>query len=226
MMLPAVVVLEVNETLSDVRRLGERFAQVGARSELVDTWFSTVLRDGFASTAAGIYAEFGAVAESAAISLLSATDGLSMPVESAARHVLAGMAELPVHPDVPLGLACLHGAGIRLITLTNGSRAYAARVLERAGVAGLVEQNLSVDEVGRWKPAPEPYHYATARCGIEPAQAMMVAVHPLDISGAKRAGLQAAWINRSKLPYSAVARRPDLIAGDLLAFAQVLLDHS
>jgi 2-haloacid dehalogenase len=87
-----------------------------------------------------------------------------------ARHVVAGIAELPLHEDVRPALELLADRGIRVVTLTNGARATTAALLERAGVDHLVEENLSVDEVGRWKPARQAYHYAVARCHVDPAR--------------------------------------------------------
>lgn len=45
---PPVVVLDVNETLSDLAPLGARFESIGAPAALMGTWFAGVLRDGFA----------------------------------------------------------------------------------------------------------------------------------------------------------------------------------
>jgi 2-haloacid dehalogenase len=52
---------------------------------------------------------------------------------------------------------------MRVATLTNGTPAIAQALLERAGLGGLVERNIGVEEVGRWKPAPEPYRHAAGR---------------------------------------------------------------
>jgi 2-haloacid dehalogenase len=49
----SVIVFDVNETLSDMSPLGERFSEVGAPAELARLWFSTLLRDGFALAASG-----------------------------------------------------------------------------------------------------------------------------------------------------------------------------
>ncbi|GAC1569542.1 MAG: hypothetical protein NVS3B6_22950 [Pseudarthrobacter sp.] len=38
---------------------------------------------------------------------------------------------------------------------------------------------------------------------------MLVAVHPWDIDGASRAGLQTAWINRTGNPYPSFFASPD-----------------
>ncbi len=61
---PSVVVLDVNETLTDMAPLAQRFAQVGAPEHLAKTWFASVLRDGFGLAAAGAFAPFADVASS------------------------------------------------------------------------------------------------------------------------------------------------------------------
>jgi len=59
---PSVIVFDVNETLSDISPMTQRFADVGAPEHLARLWFATLLRDGFALTAAGAsrpFAELG-----------------------------------------------------------------------------------------------------------------------------------------------------------------------
>lgn len=48
------------------------------------------------------------------------------------------------------------------------------------------------------------------RCGVPLSDAMLAAVHPWDVDGAKRAGLTAAWINRDGATYPAHLTEPDL----------------
>jgi len=60
---PPVIVFDVNETLSDMSPMGERFTEIGAPAQLAKLWFATLLRDGFALTAGGdngSFAEIGA----------------------------------------------------------------------------------------------------------------------------------------------------------------------
>jgi 2-haloacid dehalogenase len=45
---PDLIVLDVNETLSDMAPMGQRFADVGAPPLLAKVWFASLLRDGFA----------------------------------------------------------------------------------------------------------------------------------------------------------------------------------
>jgi 2-haloacid dehalogenase len=66
---PVVAILDVNETLSDLSPLGERFEEVGAPRHLLPTRFASTLRDGIALTASGRYAPFEDVARDAARTL-------------------------------------------------------------------------------------------------------------------------------------------------------------
>lgn len=64
-----------------------------------------------------------------------------------------------------------------------------------------------------------------ARCramGVEEAQAMLIAAHPWDVHGAKRAGVLAGWVDRHGQPYPEVFAPPDVSAADLPALARAL----
>lgn len=52
------------------------------------------------------------------------------------------------------------------MTLTNGSLSQSEVLLDRAGIADLVEQRLSFDDAGRWKPHRNAYAYAARVCGV------------------------------------------------------------
>ena len=41
-----VIVFDVNETLSDMSAMGDRFSEVGAPAALAKFWFASLLRDG------------------------------------------------------------------------------------------------------------------------------------------------------------------------------------
>jgi 2-haloacid dehalogenase len=212
---PAVAIFDVNETLSDLTQLGARFEEVGAARELLPTWFAATLRDGIALAASGAYGDFREIGRANLLQLL--------PTPEAAEHVLEGFGSLPVHSDVPEGMRVLDEAGVRIATVTNGTTQIARGLLERAGLEALVERYLDVTEVRRWKPAPEPYLYACAELGIEPADAVLIAVHPWDVHGARRAGLRAAWLDRDGLPWPEVFERPDVSAPDLPALASSIM---
>jgi 2-haloacid dehalogenase len=206
-----VLVLDVNETLSDLEPMRERFEHVGLPGHVLEAWFAATLRDGFALTVAGTYPSFRDVAADALRALL-ASYRADADQDAAIDQVLAGFADLPAHPDVAPGLRRIHAAGIRLVTLTNGATAISDRMLDRAGVLSLLEHRLSVEVPQRWKPHPDAYRYAAGVCGVEPAAMALAAVHPWDVDGARRAGLTGIWVARRKPPYPTAFLPPDLQA--------------
>lgn len=70
------------------------------------------------------------------------------------------------------------------------------------------------------------YAYALEECGVEPLDAMLVAVHPWDIDGARRAGLAAAWTDRSSGRYPSYFAAPDVEAASLVDLADALKRQS
>jgi 2-haloacid dehalogenase len=218
---PAVVVFDVNETLSDLSPLSRRFEEVGAPGHLAPTWFAGVLRDGFALTVSGESGAFGDLATEGLRAVLHGHP-LDRDADDAVRHVMDGFTALTVHADVADGVRALRGLGLRLVTLSNGSAAVAEALLGRAGLRGEFEALLSVDDAGAWKPASRAYAYALGRCDVDPADAMLVAVHPWDVDGASRAGLRTAWVDRSGGPYPACFRPPELTVTSLTDLAERL----
>ncbi len=218
---PEVIVLDVNETLSDLAPMAQRFEDVGAPGHLAATWFAGVLRDGFALTAVGATARFADLAAAVLATVLHPV-ALDRPVDEATRHVLAGFDELTVHPDVGPGVRSLAADGQRLVTLSNGAASVAEGLLTRAGLADAFEATLSVQDAGVWKPAAGSYRWAAGRCGVQPAAMMLVAVHPWDVDGAHRAGLRSAWVNRAGAPYPSTFTAPDLEVGSLTELADRL----
>lgn len=217
-----VAVLDVNETLSDLEPLRDRFTDTGAPGHLLGTWFAGTLRDGFALAAAGRSRTFKEVGAAGLRGLLTGLD-LDRSVEDAVAHVLGGIPELDVHPDVPAGVRALVEGGLRVVTLTNGSPSQSQALLERAGVAELVERRLTVDDAGRWKPHPDAYAYAAQELGVPLERCAMVAVHPWDLMGAATVGMTTGWIDRTGSPWPDVFDRPDVTGTDLPAVAQALV---
>lgn len=214
-----VVVFDVNETLSDMKPLAGRFEEVGAPAHLAATWFASLLRDGFALSVTGREERFGRIGAGALRSVL-ATAGVEGELDEKIQHVMAGFTQLGLHPDVSDGVRALHGAGLRLVTLTNGSTDVAERLLSGAGIRDRFERLLSVEDAGRWKPAAAAYEYAATTCGVLLGRMLLIAVHPWDIDGALDAGMSAAWLNRGGLPYPDYFHEPQLTAASLTALAE------
>lgn len=218
---PAVVVFDVNETLSDMSPMASRFADVGAQPALAKLWFATLLRDGFALTAAGGTESFSRLGEGVLRGLLTSVD-LDRDLESAVAHVMGGFRALSPHPDVVDGVRALRRAGLRLVTLSNGSTAVAEGLFASAGIREEFEALLTVEDAGTWKPARGAYEHAARACRTELTDMLLVAVHPWDIDGANRAGMSTAWIDRGGPPFPDYFRAPTLTATSLTDLAGAL----
>ncbi|SDQ89182.1 haloacid dehalogenase type II [Quadrisphaera sp. DSM 44207] len=217
------VLFDVNETLSDTSALAGAFEGVGAPGHLAPTWFAAVLRDGFALTLAGASAPFADVARAVGRTVLAQAVAPER-LDDAVQRVVAAVGELPLHPDVPGGLRALAGRGLRLATLTNGGAAVPRQLLAAAGLEGVVDRLLSVQDApgGAWKPAASAYRHALGQLGVEPADAVLVAVHPWDVDGAHRAGLRTVFVDRAGTGHPAVFAAPDAVVSGVDELPAVL----
>jgi 2-haloacid dehalogenase len=205
---PSVIVFDVNETLSDMSPLSGRFVEVGAPAHLARVWFATLLRDGFALAAAGGTAKFSAIGSEVLRGVLRDVS-LTRSLDDAVKHVMDGFDALSLHPDISGGVRQLKSAGVRLVTLSNGSAQVAESLLTRAGLRSDFEVLLSVDDAPAWKPVRSAYVYAAEACEVQPSDLLLVAVHPWDVHGASQAGLRTAWLNRTDEIYPSFFAAPD-----------------
>lgn len=215
---PLVIALDVIETLFPLEPIRQRLIAEGQPGHLLELWFSRLLRDAFAVVASGGYRPFGEFATAA----LRSTASTPLTDEQV-QTILAGFPELDPHPDVVPAVRRLRDAGIRVVTLTNGSAANTSALLRRAGIDEDIEQVLSVDDIQRWKPAPEIYRHAATSTGVAPDRLALVAAHAWDTHGAHEAGLVTGWISRLEDEYPQVFAPPDVTGADLGEVADRLL---
>jgi 2-haloacid dehalogenase len=214
---PAAVAFDVNETLFSLEALNDVFAEGGLGSEAVRLWFARILRDGFALSVTGDYRSFADLGATHLDRLLPAPD------PDLVLAVLARFRSLEPHPDAEPALARLRDAGLRVVTLTNGSAETVTAMLKHAGLDHHVEASLSVEDVGCWKPRPEPYHHAADRLGLPPEAVAMVAVHSWDVHGASRAGLVTGFCTRLEGGLVDGFAAPDVTGDTLVEVADGLL---
>ena len=212
-----LVLFDVNETLADLAPVRAAFAAAGAPEWAASAWLAATLRDGIGLSAAGANAPFAALAEPAAREVFALAGVRGDP-----DAVVAAVRELPPAEGVREALLALREQDVRAATLSNGSAAVAQAVLERAGARGLVEACLSVESLSAWKPARSAYLEACASLDADPARTALVAVHPWDVDGARRAGLTGAWVDRGGRPYPQAFLPPSVTGGSLVEAVRAL----
>jgi 2-haloacid dehalogenase len=124
--------------------------------------------------------------------------------------------ELDPFDDAFAALERIREAGDEAWVVTNGGRAATEELLERGGLADLVSEIRSVEEVKRYKPHPDVYE-------LLPGDATLVAAHAWDAAGATRAGVRAVWVDRAERAWplpdevEPPETAPDLVAAAVLA---------
>ena len=217
----AVIVFDVNETLSDMSPLADRFVDVGAPGLMAGVWFAGLLRDGFALTVAGANEKFATIAAELLHENLTGLP-LDRSVDEAVKYILRGFASLALHPDVAGAVRTFAASGMRLVTLSNGSTQLAETLFRDANIREEFEMLLSVEDAPGWKPLRAAYEYAADACGVEVGRMLLTAVHPWDIHGAALAGLRTAWINRAGATYPGYFTAPDITVSTLDELASIL----
>ncbi len=215
-----VLVFDVNETLLDLTALRDPFGRAFGDAAPLGEWFARLLHASLVATLTDSYEEFASIGRRT-LEAAAARRGLDLP-DADRDAILGTMLRLLAHPEVPDALSRFRSAGFPLATLTNSSPEMARAQLEHAGILELFGHVLSVEEVRRYKPAPEPYHIAAERLGVDPSDVRMVAAHDWDVWGAMRAGCAAAYVARTDVPF-ALGRPPDLAGPDLSAAADAIL---
>jgi len=75
---------------------------------------------------------------------------------------------LAVFPEVPQLMRSLKAAGLTTAILSNGSPAMLRAAVTNAGLGELLDPQLSVEEVGVYKPHPKVYQLAVDRLAFRP----------------------------------------------------------
>ena len=104
---------------------------------------------------------------------------------------------LAAFPDVKPGLQQLKSMGLRLAVLSNGEPKMLQSAVKSAGIDGLLDAVISVDEVRIFKPHPRVYELASTHLGAPRDSIGFVSSNNWDVNGAGSAGLAAFWIQRA-----------------------------
>ena len=133
--------------------------------------------------------------------------------------VLTAYRRLDAYPEVPAMLASLRDRGVPRAILSNGEPGMLADAVRGAGIAELLDDVLSVESVGVFKPDARVYRMVTERFGLPPEAIDFYSSNPWDAFGALAFGFQVSWVNRSRQPdeYGLRGRVPEL--ADLSAVA-------
>lgn len=99
-------------------------------------------------------------------------------------------------PEALEMLKKLKAAGMRTAILSNGSPAMLDSVVKAAKFDTLLDEVLSVEEVGVYKPNPRVYQLAVDRLGIPASAISFQSSNAWDAYAASAFGMKVVWCNR------------------------------
>jgi len=117
-----------------------------------------------------------------------------------------------MEPETPAALDCLKEAGYRLAVISNADGRVEA-LIQGAGIRDRFEFVMDSDLEGVEKPDPEIFLRGCMRLGVDPGESLYVGdLYPVDVLGARKAGLHAVLMDpMDRLDYP-VDRLPDVAA--------------
>ena len=219
---PNVLFFDINETTLDMNAVKTAIAEtLDDNADLVPVWFAQLLHHSLVDCATNQYHDFSEIG-AASLVMVAHSQGISLSMDEAKAAITGPMTSLPAHADVVEGLRRLKQAGYTLVAFSNSAEAGLNKQLHHAGIRQYFDAVLSVSTMKRFKPFPDVYQWAVETMGVDTHESMMIAAHGWDVSGAKAAGLQTAFIERPGKMMYPLGLAPDLSVPDFLALASAL----
>lgn len=167
----------------------------GQGTALAVMWRSKQLQYSLLRSMMDRYADFWQVTQDA---LVYATNALRLELDAEKRDRLTdAYRTLHAFPDVKPGLEQLKAKGLRLAILSNGAPEMLKSATTSAGIDGLLDEIISVDDIKVYKPSPRVYQLAAQRLALATGDIAFVSSNGWDVAGATSAGLTAFWIQRA-----------------------------
>jgi 2-haloacid dehalogenase len=203
-------------TLFDVHAAIRRHADaVGPDADALSAlWRAKQLEYSWVRTLAGRYLDFWTLTQQAldfALARFPAVDPAMRP------KLLDAYWRLEAYPDAHPALTRLRRMGHQLAIFTNGTRAMAEGAANASSVLPLVDEIVSVDDVGMFKARPEVYAHLVRRIGLPAQDVCLVSSNRWDIAGGAAFGLATAWVNRTGQPDEYPDLTPDRTIAGLAA---------
>lgn len=189
---------------SAVRRGGAALGdKAGAVSEL---WRQKQLEYTWLRSLMGAHADFWQVTADS-LDFALAASGVQ---DAALRGKLMDLyLTLDAYEEADAALAALKAAGLTTAILSNGNPRMLDAAVTSAGLGARLDQVLSIEDVGIYKPDARVYQLAVDRLGTAPEEICFLSSNCWDAKGAAHFGFKVAWINRFK-------RETDRLPGDFV----------
>ncbi len=129
--------------------------------------------------------------------------------------LIACYLELDAYGEVKEVLSRLKEAGLKTAILSNGSPDMLTAGVNNAGIDGVLDAVISVEDVGIFKPDPSVYQLAVDQLDVAPERITFQSSNAWDANAAAAFGFRVAWVNR-------FGQRPERLPGPADAMLKTL----
>lgn len=202
---------------SAVARGGESLGEKA--DEVSNTWRQKQLEYTWLRSLMGAHADFWQVT----------SDGLDYALEAHGienKELHAKLMELyltlDAYGDVQLTLQKLKKAGYKTAILSNGTPKMIQAAATSACIDDLLDENLSVEDVGVYKPDNRVYQLAVDRLSVAPEKICFVSTNAWDAAGAAHFGFNVAWLNRFGKIQEVLPGKPKVVINTLVDLMELM----
>lgn len=192
----AAIGFDVYGTLVDPLAMsGALLPMAGERAaEMAAVWRAKQLEYSFRRALMDAYENFD-VCTRDALRYAARTAGVELS-EVDEQRLIDGYLDLEPYPDVIPGIDALQAQGHAVVAFSNGVEASLRELLSRAGVLDHLDGIVSVDSIRTFKPNPAVYRHLAEQLESPRDETWLVSSNYWDVTGARQAGLHAAWLRR------------------------------
>ena len=192
---------------------GEKLAQIWP--QLAEDWRAKQLQYSWLRAVTGEHTDFWRVTQDGldwALELRGLSDDVALR-----ERLLSLYWQLQAYPEVLEMLRALKAAGMNTAILSNGSPDMLQGAVQSASLTDVLDDVLSVESVGVFKPAPQVYDMVLQRFGVAKHHVLFVSSNGWDAAAAASYGFVTAWVNRAGLPVDRLPGQPNYVLQDLSA---------
>jgi 2-haloacid dehalogenase len=194
----------------DIGDAAERLSDIWRQKQLQYTWLRSLMNR---------HADFWQVTGEALDFALAA---VGIDNAELRERLMALYRELDTFPEVTDVLSSLKQGGMQTAILSNGAPDMLNAGVNAAGLGDVLDQVLSVEDVGVFKPDPKVYQLAVDRLGVTPSEICFMSSNGWDAVGAASFGFCVVWINRYKQPAEQLPASPDVMIDTLSPLPELL----
>jgi len=213
-------------TLFDVAAAARQAAQEPQFPQLADRWMTLAnhwrlkqLQYTWLRAVADAHDDFWEVTQNGLDWALEATN---LDGDAALRQRLLDLYwELQAYSEVPAMLSALKQARLNTAILSNGSPDMLNGAVKSAGIGNVLDDVLSVESVGIFKPHASVYDLVGQRFGCAKNEVLFVSSNGWDAGCATGYGFTTAWVNRAGEPMDRLPWTPAHVLSDLTTIPQL-----